>query len=39
MHRAHVINIRKGRSYRSEGPDSPAHDDLPEALTAENQES
>ena len=23
MHRAHVINIKNGRSYRSEGPDGP----------------
>lgn len=24
MERAHVINVRQGRSYRSEGPDAPA---------------
>lgn len=38
MHRAQVINIRKGKSYRSEGPDAPAHDDLPDSLATESSE-
>jgi DNA replication protein DnaC len=32
MDRAHVINIRKGRSWRSEGPDAPPEDDRPADL-------
>jgi DNA replication protein DnaC len=31
MHRAHVINIKNGRSYRSEGPDGPGSAILPSA--------
>lgn len=31
MHRAHVINIRKGKSFRSEGPDAPPELDRPVA--------
>lgn len=30
MDGAHVINIRRGRSYRSEGPEAPPPDDRPE---------
>ncbi len=29
MERAHVINIKKGRSYRAEGPEAPAEADRP----------
>ena len=32
MDRAHVINIRKGRSWRSDGPEAPPEDDRPETL-------
>lgn len=35
MHRAHVINIRKGKSYRSEGPEAPAASELPDSLLPE----
>ncbi len=31
VHRAAIINIRKGKSYRSEGPDAPPESDRPEA--------
>ena len=34
MDRAHVINIRKGRSWRSEGPDAPPEDDRPADLAS-----
>lgn len=32
MEHAHVLNIRRGRSYRSEGPDAPPEQDRPEEL-------
>jgi len=32
MERALVINIRKGRSYRSDGPEAPPEQDRPEGL-------
>lgn len=32
MERAHVINIKPGRSYRTHGPDAPPIDDHPEGL-------
>ncbi len=32
MERAHVINIRRGRSYRTEGPDAPPENDRPAEL-------
>lgn len=32
MDGAHVINIRRGKSYRSEGPDAPPPDDRPMGL-------
>ncbi len=35
MHRAHVINIRKGISYRAEGPDAPPESERPEAESLE----
>ncbi len=38
MHRALVINIRKGKSYRAEGPEAPAHEDLPDSLATESSE-
>ena len=30
MERAHVVNIRRGRSYRTDGPDAAPEDDRPE---------
>jgi len=30
MERAHVVNIRRGRSYRTDGPDAAPQDDRPE---------
>jgi DNA replication protein DnaC len=38
MDRAHVINIRNGRSWRSEGPDAPPEDDRPAGIDGELQE-
>lgn len=32
MERAHVINIKKGRSYRTEGPDAPPAEDRPDDI-------
>ena len=32
MERAHVINIRRGRSYRTEGPEAPPETDRPAGL-------
>jgi len=32
MERAHVINIRRGRSYRTDGPDAPPETDRPAGL-------
>jgi len=40
MERAHVINIRTGRSYRTEGPEAPPEQDLPaELVDADTDES
>jgi len=39
MDRAHVINIRNGRSWRSEGPEAPPEDDRPSDLTSESDDS
>lgn len=36
MHKAHVINIRKGKSFRSEGPDAPPENDRPEVSNTES---
>jgi DNA replication protein DnaC len=33
MERAHIINIRRGRSYRLEGPEAPAYEQRPEELS------
>ena len=33
MERAHVINIRRGRSYRAEGPDAPPESERPAVET------
>jgi DNA replication protein DnaC len=33
MERAHVINIKRGKSYRTEGPDAPPPSDRPAGLT------
>lgn len=38
MERGHVINIKRGRSYRTHGPDAPPEDDRPAALVAEPDE-
>ena len=35
MERAHVINIRRGRSYRTEGPLAPPEQDRPAELTGD----
>lgn len=32
MHGAHVINIKPGKSYRSDGPDAPPEEDRPDDL-------
>ena len=32
LERAHIINIKDGRSYRSEGPDAPPDQDRPPEL-------
>lgn len=37
MERAHVINIKKGRSYRTEGPDAPPVEDQPDALDGDDE--
>jgi DNA replication protein DnaC len=34
MERGHVINIKRGRSYRTHGPDAPPADDRPASLSA-----
>lgn len=39
MDRAHVINIKNGRSWRSEGPDAPPEDQRPADLTTESEEN
>jgi DNA replication protein DnaC len=39
MDRAHVINIRKGKSWRSEGPDAPPEDDRPEGVSPTTDEA
>ncbi len=36
MERAHIINIKKGRSYRTEGPDAPPAEDRPDGLASTN---
>jgi DNA replication protein DnaC len=36
MERAHVINIRKGRSWRSDGPDAPPEHDRPEDIAPDD---
>jgi DNA replication protein DnaC len=38
MERGHVINIKRGRSYRTHGPDAPPVDDRPVGLGAELDE-
>ena len=38
MDHAHVINIRNGRSWRSEGPDAPPEDDRPAGLGPESED-
>jgi DNA replication protein DnaC len=39
MDRAHVINIRNGKSWRSEGPDAPPEDDRPVGVSVETDEA
>jgi DNA replication protein DnaC len=39
MDRAHVINIRNGRSWRSEGPDAPPEDDRPAGLGVDPEDT
>jgi len=38
MERAHVLNIRRGRSYRTEGPQAPPEQDRPPELIATDDE-
>lgn len=35
MQRAHVINIKHGKSYRTHGPDAPPEDDRPAGIDAD----
>lgn len=37
MERAHILNIKKGRSYRSEGPEAPPMGDQPHGLDPEDE--
>jgi DNA replication protein DnaC len=39
MDRAHVINIKNGRSWRSEGPEAPPADDRPADMPAETEDA
>ncbi|MBM3271145.1 MAG: IS21-like element helper ATPase IstB [Candidatus Sericytochromatia bacterium] len=39
MEGAHVINVKKGKSYRFEGPDGPPEEDRPEGLGDEPDEA
>jgi len=39
MERGHVINIKRGRSYRTHGPDAPPEDQRPTDLSADQDES
>jgi DNA replication protein DnaC len=39
MERGHVINIKRGRSYRTHGPEAPPEDQRPTELDAEQDES
>jgi DNA replication protein DnaC len=39
MQRAHVINIKRGRSYRTQGPDAPPETDLPAGLATPDSET
>jgi len=34
MEKAHIINIKRGRSYRTDGPDAPPHLDRPDDLSS-----
>jgi DNA replication protein DnaC len=38
MERGRIINIKRGRSYRSHGPDAPPEDDRPAGLAGETDE-
>ena len=37
MEREHVINIKRGRSSRTHGPDAPPEDDRPTDLVDEDR--
>jgi DNA replication protein DnaC len=39
MERAHVINIRKGRSYRSDGPEAPPQQDRPDDIDEPDEQT
>jgi DNA replication protein DnaC len=39
MERAHVINIKRGKSYRTDGPEAPPEHDRPAGLQPEAEES
>lgn len=39
MEGAHVINVKKGKSYRSEGPDAPPAEDRPDGLAIEQDDA
>jgi DNA replication protein DnaC len=38
MERAHVVNIRKGRSYRTDGPDAAPEDDRPDITDGDDEQ-
>ena len=39
MQRAHVINIKRGRSYRTQGPEAPPESELPTGLATQEPET
>lgn len=39
MERAHVINIKRGKSYRTDGPEAPPEHDRPAGLLPETEEA
>ena len=39
MQRAHVINIKRGRSYRTQGSEAPPEADLPAGLATSDLET
>jgi DNA replication protein DnaC len=39
MERAHIINIKRGKSYRTDGPEAPPQADLPRGIACEPDEA